>query len=1551
MAKKNKRVLSVLLTLVMILGLLPTSVLAYEPNQIFEDGYFTVSKDGTETEVQGEIGPVTDQGYTVSKNITQTGKDSFDITLQVQTQQTVTTNDAAVVMVVDLSNSMESEMDNLKAAASSFVESLVTNNSGGKIYVSVVGFGGYAYKVCDWVDVTADGGVQMVKNKIGTLYAGSSYSDEGGTNLEAGLMLARNRLGMADVASASAKYTVLFTDGEPTYRVVGETNSTDQAGTSHTGGYTDDSKNIFDNGGAYCSEAERNEAAAMAGEVKELSKLYTICYGVGEDILYGTDKCVNCGQSRSNHNERYEGWWPFGNYHYYCRNGSGKEYKSDSVTMSQYLENEVATPAVDGATYAYDAEDSGQLNAAFANIASSVSEGNTGAGTKVVDPMGEFIDFGEVKNAKGGTASTDTNKRTLTWTLDPAQADTSTEGGKTTYTFTLTYSITLNTAKEGFEENTNYPTNGYTRLEVPGGEDVVFNVPGVFGEKPTVPYTIEYYKWDTEAEAYPEKPTDSNSGTAKMWETVNAPSNYANKYGENYYFVEGPISMVLSSKESNVLKLYYKPIPATVIVNHLVSTVTQTDDGDVYSVPVPMGRDQYNKYKGDSFTNTKFLPSETYTKVDSLTDENGTAYETSDYTDLTLPAGTTEINIYYTQEGENQRTPVDYVIQYWYRNNAWELVDGKYQVVEGEYFKGDVVYGTSKHGDTVKIADKNDGGYTMEEMVGNTGEWELKLDKAEPNPDVVNVYYSKDPTTNPEEATLTIVHKYYLLGINGPELAYTDYEMGSEEAGETVYVGETYTAEDRTISGFTRMTSDADMTKEMVSGSNVIEVEYYRDTLEETHVSVYHHYRTLAWEVNPETGDGEYVVVKEELGEPEYYDTYYVGQTYQPTPKPNGFQLNEEDSDDEARVLVQGDNPFQLYYDAYESKEEDEADVTVHHIYETYRSYVDADGNVVLDELVASKDEPEETYYGVKGDTFVAQKRDKEGYEFYKADTADLKVTLQGEDGDYYIYYKTSVDDLGDKVPVKVQAVYKTYSRYINANGDDVTELVSEETSAPVELGQYYVGQKATALSSDYLKPGFSYDAKDPDNTKDLTLTVDGELDVIIVVYSRVEDNRGTPVVLMVNNVYTTRTTYLENGEVKTSETSFTGQSTNYPIYVNQLIDLTNRGTKLPGYELDSTKTQPSGRYQVAGYEDDGKLFTFYWVMEVDRTTPATVKVVHHYKIHDTNPNVSDVEWTVGEDEAPVDAYAFQNYLLPYAYAGQFEFSNVTDVQHNGVSLSERESVELTTGDNRIDIYYVKNVDSRVPSSVKVIHNYYKDTESMAAGTIEASYEENIPAMEADKFTATLRLENGSLHYEFVSANPETYTVVVDDDPVNNVITINYVRAEATYTVVHEYYSNGNFRGSVTNTYSGKAGDTISADEIDKLTEYDGRNYTYRCADPEAMVLAADGENVMTLRYTRTSGGGGGGSTDPDPDPDPDPGTDIEDPDVPTTDLPEEPTDPAEPVEEPTEIEEPDVPMAEAPETGDSNFAYLHLLSLASAMGLAALFISDKRSKKHRDET
>ena len=173
-----------------------------------------------------------------------------------------------------------------------------------------------------------------------------------------------------------------------------------------------------------------------------------------------------------------------------------------------------------------------------------------------------------------------------------------------------------------------------------------------------------------------------------------------------------------------------------------------------------------------------------------------------------------------------------------------------------------------------------------------------------------------------------------------------------------------------------------------------------------------------------------------------------------------------------------------------------------------------------------------------------------------------------------------------------------------------------------------------------------------------------------------------------------------------------------------------------------------------------------------------------------------------------------------------------------------------------------------------------------------------------------------------------------------------------TYTVVHEYYRGGTFVGSTQSTYTGKPGSTVSAGDIDKITSYEGQNYSYLYANPETMVLAADGENIMTLSYTRSSGGGGS-SSDPDPTPD----TDIDDPDVPTTDLPDvpgttestTPTEPTTPAEDVTEIEDPDVPMAEAPKTGDSSFAYLPLVSLAAGIALVVLNLKGKRGKRAED--
>ena len=82
---------------------------------------------------------------------------------------------------------------------------------------------------------------------------------------------------------------------------------------------------------------------------------------------------------------------------------------------------------------------------------------------------------------------------------------------------------------------------------------------------------------------------------------------------------------------------------------------------------------------------------------------------------------------------------------------------------------------------------------------------------------------------------------------------------------------------------------------------------------------------------------------------------------------------------------------------------------------------------------------------------------------------------------------------------------------------------------------------------------------------------------------------------------------------------------------------------------------------------------------------------------------------------------------------------------------------------------------------------------------------------------------------------------------------------DTTYTVVHEYYTNGALTGSNQDTVSGKVGQTVNAEGIAKVTTYGGNSYTYTSANPEILVLA-DSENTITLRYDRTTGGNGGGN-------------------------------------------------------------------------------------------
>ena len=154
---------------------------------------------------------------------------------------------------------------------------------------------------------------------------------------------------------------------------------------------------------------------------------------------------------------------------------------------------------------------------------------------------------------------------------------------------------------------------------------------------------------------------------------------------------------------------------------------------------------------------------------------------------------------------------------------------------------------------------------------------------------------------------------------------------------------------------------------------------------------------------------------------------------------------------------------------------------------------------------------------------------------------------------------------------------------------------------------------------------------------------------------------------------------------------------------------------------------------------------------------------------------------------------------------------------------------------------------------------------------------------------------------------------------------------DVDYTVVHEYWIDGVLNASliVRETISGKEGDIIAAESVEKKLTAGDALYAYTSASPESIVLVENAAaNVITLRYDRTTGSGNDEDDDPTPTtpngsntpnapeaeiPDENtPLTNLPDPEVPLENLPKTP-------EEVIELEEPEVPLADLPEESEQD--------------------------------
>ena len=504
----RKRGLALLMCICMIFTLLPFSAFADASSddsvvygQYDNNGKWKQVANAKDTVTY----PVDNQGNTVTlkKTATPTGnKNEYKIDLEVITTETSSTKagDAATVLVIDVSGSMgdcatcgneeglahkfvhghafESRIAAAQAAAKQFIDAFKSDSA--KRYVSVVRFSDNASVACDWQDVSTQTGYNAVKTAIDRLKA------DGGTNLDAGLQTANTQLSKTTVASikANAKNVIALTDGMPTFYVGG------------------DGKN--GNHGSTGCPITNDRTEASATTLKNSAALYTVCFGAA------SDKCW----SDWDYNERND------TYEYYPSifdkiSCSDRRHAQDGPTVGDFLKNSIATPAADGKTYAYNADKTKDLLAAFKSITDTITEGISAGTVKDGLPTGVSL----VGSAP--TAFVENTDGTYSWELIPANAEKGTDGGKTTYTYKVSYVVELDTTDPEFNEDIYHALNTETTFTA-GDKVYNFNVPGVKGTAPRYKVTYEYA--GTVPTGAPELPKEASYKAGDTVKVADAPT-------------------------------------------------------------------------------------------------------------------------------------------------------------------------------------------------------------------------------------------------------------------------------------------------------------------------------------------------------------------------------------------------------------------------------------------------------------------------------------------------------------------------------------------------------------------------------------------------------------------------------------------------------------------------------------------------------------------------------------------------------------------------------------------------------------------------------------------------------------------------------------------------------------------------------------------------------------------------------------------------------------------------------------------------------------------
>ena len=431
----------------------------------------------------------------VSKTIAPTENENyFDIDLKVVAKPRVIDQSVDVVVVMDVSNTMNSTHEGLgagaagydvkdsrlthaKSAVNTFLDLYsVDNNISSDRGFGLVTFNSFADTVVPITTMNTAQQAAEVKAKVNSIVAPIG-NRERFTNIEGGLQLAHNLLKDSD---AVFKYIIFITDGFPTTYIESGRDSKTQitgydtymtgafdASKAGTDGYFADSvtKKICTYGVNYS-----DKAADRADDVAEIIKNSGInVFSIGIDVgVQSISDYLNSSKATAFTTvDRVEDEHVIGN-----NAESYKVWLRDTIAGGPMIDN--AKNSQEISRYA-SGNSNTELVSAFENILKDIellpSESMEQAFT--LDPMSDYVEFVNFYNPDGSetdavintrngrdVATFDKDTKTIKWWLTTTQNFYVDELGN--YVLSVSYKVRLKNEMEGFEFSKAFPTNGKT---------------------------------------------------------------------------------------------------------------------------------------------------------------------------------------------------------------------------------------------------------------------------------------------------------------------------------------------------------------------------------------------------------------------------------------------------------------------------------------------------------------------------------------------------------------------------------------------------------------------------------------------------------------------------------------------------------------------------------------------------------------------------------------------------------------------------------------------------------------------------------------------------------------------------------------------------------------------------------------------------------------------------------------------------------------------------------------------------------------------------------